>query len=217
MSRKHFIPSKSVTALIFVFMFLWGVPRGYFPRSDLDKGYLVPQGMGSWPVRCNLQLIVFWRTCKVHCTLYRREYSLLQSIWDTGESSLWMQSHHDRVFSVFLGSFCGMCSDVHCWEFSATALVVNMASHTAVRTVAIVWMLWKYFWKRTVLLRFYALTPLPLKDQVFVDVAQCRRMISVTNISEGLNALETSGTTRPTSKGHVLSDVNLILLQGGPG
>jgi len=28
-------------------LFLWGIPRGYFPRSDLDKGYLVPRGMGS--------------------------------------------------------------------------------------------------------------------------------------------------------------------------
>ena len=43
-----------------------------------------------------------------------------------------------------------MCSDVHSWEFSATALVVNMASHTALQTVAIVCMLWMYFWKKTV-------------------------------------------------------------------
>ena len=70
-----------------------------------------------------------------------------------------------------------MCSDVLCWAFSATALVVNVASHTAVRTVALC-EIWKYFWNRTVLLRFYALTPVLLKDQVFMDVAQCRRVIS---------------------------------------
>ena len=68
-----------------------------------------------------------------------------------------------------------MCSGVRCWEFSAN--VVNVESHTAVPTVAIVWMLWKYSWKRTVLLRFCAVTPVLLKDQVFVDVAHCQRVI----------------------------------------
>jgi hypothetical protein len=57
-------------------------------------------------------------------------------------------------------------------------------------------MLWKYFWKRTVLLRFYALTPVLLKDQVFVDVVQCQRVISY----QHLRGLGNFGNYPPNGK-----------------
>ena len=57
-------------------------------------------------------------------------------------------------------------------------LGVQCGACTTEQTATTVLTLWQYFWKRTLLLRFYVVTPVLLKDQVFWDVTQCRRVIS---------------------------------------